>query len=173
MMTEPIPRTKLSDFSSPGAVATAWEEGRLRFADAELYWISSVRPDGRPHVTPLLGVWFDGTACICTGPDERKAKNLAANPQCVVTTGQNNLDGLDVVIEGRAVAEEDPTRLQAIAGTYERKYGSHFQPPDGTWEGLGDAIRTGEVVTYRITPAVAFGFGKGGTYSETRWLFES
>jgi hypothetical protein len=39
---------------------------------------------------------------FCTGSDERKAKNLEQNPQCILTASQNGLDGLDVVIEGHA-----------------------------------------------------------------------
>src|ERR1700674_770174 len=101
-MTEPDPVTELSAFNSPGAVPTAGEQGRNKLADAELYWVSTVRPDGRPHVTPLLGVWLAGAMYFCTGPDERKARNLTENPHCVLTTGHSTLEGLDLVIEGRA-----------------------------------------------------------------------
>ncbi len=69
-----------------------WSEGRERLEGAEVYWISTVRPDGRPHVTPLLSVWLDGALYFCTGPDERKAKNLVRNPHCILTTGCNALD---------------------------------------------------------------------------------
>lgn len=47
-------------FSSDGATRTGWAEARRRLEDAEVYWLSTVRPDGRPHVTPLLSVWLDG-----------------------------------------------------------------------------------------------------------------
>ena len=66
-------------FSSPGVSPTRWAEGRRRLEEAEVYWLSTVRPDGRPHVTPLLSVWLDGAMYFCTGPSERKAKNLARN----------------------------------------------------------------------------------------------
>jgi Pyridoxamine 5'-phosphate oxidase len=26
---------------------------------AGLFWVSTVRPDGRPHVTPVFAVWMD------------------------------------------------------------------------------------------------------------------
>ena len=54
-MTEPEPVTELSAFSSDDAISTEWGEGRRKLQDAEVYWLSTVRPDGRPHVTPLLG----------------------------------------------------------------------------------------------------------------------
>jgi nitroimidazol reductase NimA-like FMN-containing flavoprotein (pyridoxamine 5'-phosphate oxidase superfamily) len=88
-------------FSSEDAAPREWAEVSRHLNGAEVYWISTVRPDGRPHVTPLLGVWLEGALYFCTGPDERKAKNVARNPDCVLTTGCNALDeGLDVVVEG-------------------------------------------------------------------------
>src|ERR1017187_7176346 len=52
------------------AVQTEWSRGRAVVASAEVYWLSTVRPDGRPHVTPLLGIWLEGAFYFCTGPDE-------------------------------------------------------------------------------------------------------
>jgi len=43
---------------------------------AELYWLTTVRADGRPHVTPLVGLWIDDSFVFCTGPAEQKARNL-------------------------------------------------------------------------------------------------
>jgi hypothetical protein len=162
-VVEQEPAAELSPFSSPDAVQTEWSQGRAVVAGAETYWLSTVRPDGRPHVTPLLGIWLEGAFYFCTGPDERKAKNLLANRHCVVTTGRNTLDGLDLVLEGTAELTS--------ADTYESKYGAHFASPDGTWSGLGDAIRQAEALTYRVVPETAFGFGKGKPFSQTRWRF--
>jgi hypothetical protein len=69
-MAEPVPVTELSDFSSPNATPTEWSQARDELADAEVYWLSTVRPDGRPHVTPLLGIWLEDALYFCTGPDE-------------------------------------------------------------------------------------------------------
>ena len=170
-MAEPEPVTTLSAFSSPGATATPWSQARDELSGAELYWLSTVRSDGRPHVTPLLAVWLGGALHFCTGPDEQKAKNLSGNRHCVLTTGHSTLDGLDLVIEGTAHIVDDRAELGRVAGTYESKYGRHFAPPDGTWSGLGDAIRQAEVLVYRVAPETGFGFGKGGKFSQTRWHF--
>src|SRR5438067_6510946 len=103
-------------FSSDAATPTAWPAARRRLEDAELYWLSTVRPDGRPHVTPLIAVWLDDALYFCTGPSERKAKNLARNPHCILTTGSNALDeGLDLVVEGDAVQVSDDGNLRRIA----------------------------------------------------------
>ena len=116
----------------------------------QAYWLSTVRPDGRPHVTPLLGIWLEGAFYFCTGPGERKAKNLLANRHCVVTTGRNTLDGLDLVLEGTAEVTSDPTELGRVADTYESKYGAHLASPDGTWSGLGDATRPAQIAQLRV-----------------------
>jgi general stress protein 26 len=170
-MAGPDPLTELSAFSSPGATPTEWPQARNELADAELYWLSTVRPDGRPHVTPLLAIWLDGALYFCTGPDERKAKNLSANRHCILTTGQSTLEGLDLVIEGTAAVVSDRAELDRVATTYETKYGPHFAAPDGTWATLGDAIRQAEVLVYRVAPETGFGFGKGTLFSQTRWTF--
>ena len=118
-MTEPEPVTELSAFSSADAVPTEWPKGRSELQDAEVYWLSTVRPDGRPHVTPLLGIWLDSALYFCTGPDERKARNLARNPRCILTTGCNRLDGLDLVLEGQAAKVSEPAELRSVADTFE------------------------------------------------------
>ncbi|MHB8274789.1 MAG: pyridoxamine 5'-phosphate oxidase family protein [Dermatophilaceae bacterium] len=170
-MAEQEPVVELGPFSSAGAVPTSWRQARGALEDAQVYWLSTVRPDGRPHVTPLLGVWLHGALYFCTGPAERKAKNLARNPLCAVATGRNSLEGLDLVVEGAAAAVSDGNERQLVADTFESKYGSHFTAPEGTWFGLGDAIRGGDALVYRVTPSTAFGFGKGEQYSQTRFRF--
>lgn len=53
----------------------------------ELFWLSTVRSDGRPHVTPLVSVWMDYAALFTTEPGEQKTANLASHPQFVLSTG--------------------------------------------------------------------------------------
>ena len=98
-------------------MATAWEDTRRVLETAELSWISTVRADGRPHVTPLVAVWLDGALCFCTGAGEQKAVNLRGNPHVVLTTGCSRWEsGLDVVVEGEAVQVTDDERLRRLAG---------------------------------------------------------
>ena len=63
-------------FSDTDAVATGWDETRRLLETAELFWIVTVRADGRPHVTPLVAVWLDGALHFCTAQTEQKAVNL-------------------------------------------------------------------------------------------------
>src|SRR6476661_10829025 len=88
-------------FSDPDAGATPWVQAREVLETAQLSWITTVRTDGRPHVTPLVAVWLDDTLYFTTGATEQKGHNLDANPHVVVTTGCNRWDeGTDVVVEG-------------------------------------------------------------------------
>ena len=164
-------------FSSEDAAPRAWAEVRRHLEGAEVYWISTVRPDGRPHVTPLLSVWLDGALYFCTGPDERKAKNLQRNSQCVLTTGCNALgEGLDVVVEGKASRVTDDARLGRVADAYLSKYGDEWRYAvrDGAFYHDPGSLRgedPGAAWVYEVAPAKVFGFGKGEPYSQTRWRF--
>jgi general stress protein 26 len=155
-------------FSNESASATPWAEAVAALETAQVFWISTVRPDGRPHVTPLLSVWLDGALYFCTGPEEQKARNLARNRHCSLTTGCNALDeGLDLVIEGEAANVRDEAKLARIAALYESKYGEewHFDVRDGAFSHGG-----GKALVFEVAPTTAFGFGKG-TFSQTRWRF--
>ena len=169
-MADSTPQTRLDTrYSDPRATATAWPEAEARIARAELFWISTVRPDGRPHVTPLPAVWADGALHFCTGPEERKAHNLAANPHVTLTTGNNTWDkGYDLVVEGEAVRVTHEGRLRELAAAWEAKYGSfwHFEVREGAFHHGG-----GQAFVFSVAPRTVFGFGKGDPFSQTRWRF--
>ena len=65
-----------SRFSDPEAGPTPWRDAAQVLEQAELYWLTTVRADGRPHVTPLIGIAEDAAVYFCTGPREQKARNL-------------------------------------------------------------------------------------------------
>ena len=171
-MTEPKaePVAELdARFGDPGASPTPWSEARALLETAKVYWLSTVRPDGRPHVTPIAAVWVDGALHFTTGKAERKAKNLERNAQVVATTGSNLLEGLDVVVEGEAVLVTDEARLQRLADAYISKYDDLFVfhvRDKALWiEGSEDPG-----LAFELRPTKAFGFSKA-PYSQTRWRF--
>jgi nitroimidazol reductase NimA-like FMN-containing flavoprotein (pyridoxamine 5'-phosphate oxidase superfamily) len=157
-------------FSSDDAAATQWAEAVRRLESAEVAWLTSVRPDGRPHVTPLVFIWLDSALYFCTGEDERKAKNLVGNPHCIITTGCNALnEGLDVVVEGDAVRVRDEATLQRVAERFSSKYGPPFQ-----FTARDGALHSDEgntALLFEVAPVTAFGFGKGQSFSQTCWRF--
>jgi nitroimidazol reductase NimA-like FMN-containing flavoprotein (pyridoxamine 5'-phosphate oxidase superfamily) len=164
------PRAELDgSYSSPKARATPWAKARGVLEKAGVFWLSTVRPDGRPHVTPLVSVWLDGSLYFSTGPDEVKAKNLARNARCILTTGCNAFrKGLDVVVEGRAVAVTDDGRLRRLAALWDRKY-------DGFWQyEVRDGAfhhEAGKALVFRVAALRALAYGRGGKFSATRYRF--
>ncbi|WP_062204828.1 pyridoxamine 5'-phosphate oxidase family protein [Streptomyces sp. NBRC 109706] len=171
MTGEPTSTTLSREFSEPDARPTPWDTALRALTSAEVFWLSTVRPDGRPHVTPLLAIWQDGSAWFTTGAGERKAKNLAANPEVVLTTGRDTLDeGLDLTVEGRARRRTEAEPLRRLADAYAAKYG-----PDWAFEARDGALHHaegGSALLFEIVPSRVFGFAKGA-YSQTRWDFRS
>jgi Pyridoxamine 5'-phosphate oxidase len=165
---------KIHGFSDPGAEPTPWPAGLERVVTADTFWLSTVRPDGRPHVTPLTAVWHGDAICFSTGPGERKAKNLGQNPACILTTGCSDLaeGALDVVLEGVAEQITDDAELRPIAEAFTRKYGTQtwdYVVRDGAFahRSLG-----GRAVVFRVRPVRGLGFRKGDAFSQTTWRFE-
>lgn len=164
-----MPETELDlRFSEPGAVATDWATTRAALEAAQLSWLTTVRADGRPHVTPLVSVWLDDAAYFGTGPDEQKALNLAGNSAVVLTTGCSTWDrGLDVMLEGRAVRVTDRATLERLAEAWATKWDGQWQY-EATDEGLHHESGTAHV--FRVAPDKVLAFGKG-TFSHTRHRF--
>jgi PPOX class probable F420-dependent enzyme len=163
------PTTQLDErFSDPGATATPWSDARDVLASAELFWISTVRADGRPHVTPLVAVWHDEEVHFSTGADEQKARNIANDPHVVLTTGSTDWDGgIDVVVEGRARRVTERGVLEQLAAAWAQKW-------DGRWrfESTDDGFRDGDgglALVFAVRPTKVLAFAKG-TFGHTRYL---
>ena len=167
------PATKLDPrYSEAAAVATSWEETQQALETAELFWISTVRADGRPHVTPLVAVWTDGAMWFTTGTEEQKYLNLSVNPQVVLTTGCNSWEhGLDVVVEGEARHVTDQAALERAAKAWAVKWQGawQFTVRDGRFYNGGNADSPSEV--FSVTPARVFAHSKGAPFGATTHRF--
>lgn len=112
-----------------------WATVEARLVDEAQYWMATTRPDGRPHVVPRWGVWLDDALYYDGSPETVHARNLAANPACVLHLG----DGWDaVILEGRSHPSEPVTgELGArIAAEIGRKYGGKgYAPEADAWSG--------------------------------------
>src|SRR5215813_11979845 len=107
-MQDPTTTIDLAHSGSPDNVATPWEKTRRALETAEVFWLSTVRADGRPHVTPVAAAWLDGTLYFGTGSIAQKFKNLQGNPHVALTTGCNHLStGYDIMVEGDAAPVTD------------------------------------------------------------------
>jgi nitroimidazol reductase NimA-like FMN-containing flavoprotein (pyridoxamine 5'-phosphate oxidase superfamily) len=167
-MTQPTTRLD-PRFSDPGATATGWDQTRGALEAAQLFWITTVRADGRPHVTPLVAVWLEDAVHFCTGPQEQKAINLRGNPHVALTTGSGTWDsGLDIVVEGTAARVTDGPTLERLAAAWAAKW-------DGRWHFVARAggfhhQDGGEAWVYAVRPSKVLAFGKG-SFSHTSHHF--
>jgi hypothetical protein len=98
----------------------SWGHVAERMERARNYWISTTRPDGRPHAAPVWGVWVEGAFYFGTGRRSRKGRNLAVTPALTV-----HLESGDdvVIIEGVAEEVADRASLAAVDAAYRAKYG--------------------------------------------------
>lgn len=152
-------------YSQEGAAAIPWPTAILLLREAQLFWVSSVRSDGRPHVTPVVGVWLDSAFYFSSGPEEQKSKKLAANPHCAVTTGCNTWnEGVDIVLHGDVQIVRDLSHLHRVADGFLAKYGN-----DWAFEVNDDGTFSGPSLVYQLTTQV-LGFGKN-PFGHTRWDF--
>ena len=154
-------------FGDDGAEPTPWPTVVRVLEEAELFWISTVRDDGRPHVTPLPAIWRDGVLYFCTGDQEQKSANLRANPNCVLAAGTNQFhSGFDIVVEGVAERVTEHARLARLAALWKSKLDWDFGVGEDAF--TDPAGRAGLV--FGVAPAKVLAFGKG-PYTQTRYRF--
>jgi general stress protein 26 len=155
------------DFSEPGSEATPWETVDKALWDAEMFWLSTVRSTGAPHVTPLPAIWHEGVLYFCTGSLEQKTANLQHDPRCVLTTGTNALgSGLDVVVEGAAVRVTDHALLVTLAAIWKSKLDWDYTVGEDAYDdGVG---HIGYV--FGVAPVKVLSFHKK-PYVQTRYRF--
>lgn len=160
-MSEPkVTRPHMPGYGVPKDLdgARPWSWGEERFAASKNYYVATSRPDGRPHLMPVWAVWLDGRLYFSTGFEARKAKNLAANPACVIAT-----EGADeaVILEGMAARTHDREVIKAASKLYKAKYGEPMSEAiGGIWE---------------VRPSKAFAFVSSAdefSAAATRWVWE-
>jgi len=175
MTNDPVPELH-PEYSSAGAGATPWREVEAVLETAEIFWISTVRADGRPHVAPLPAMWLDRALHFSTGLEEQKGRNLGRNPNCVLTTGNNSYrHGLDVVVEGRAERVTDGETLQRLADLWQTKIGWPYDVVDGGFRHRPEgpqpeaADPAGVVPVFAVRPSKVLSFGRGEQFTQTRY----
>ena len=182
MTSERAPTTEEA-LVDEGGTTTSWDDARNRLADPEPgrhNWLATVRPDGGPHLMPVLTFWIDGALHFVAGEGTQKGRNLAADGRCVIGTESRGLPSLDIVVEGTAepLADEDTVRrltdmLIANGWPLEAR-GNEVHGPNAPTAGPPPYR------IFRVEPIQAFGLP--GTYgmeqfkqeelpSPTRWTF--
>lgn len=80
-------------------------------------WLTTINPDGGPHVMPVGVVPYGGSWYFTSGQVTRKSRNLSRDPRCVVSVAT---DPFDLVIEGAAERVTDADELSSVAEVYVR-----------------------------------------------------
>jgi len=165
--------------------AIPWPAARERLETPErgrTYWLATVRPDGRPHVMPLLRLWLDGAFYFITGEATRKGKDLARNPRCVIAASSHSLPALDLIVEGDARKVTDNATLHRVTDAYASTMQWELTVRDGAVFGP-NAPTAGPppYAVFALTPTTVFGLpgiagteegrGTAGAFSPTRWRF--
>lgn len=144
-----------------GLLPWSWAEQRLK--KSHNYWITTVKPDGCPHTMVVWGLWQDGRFLFSTGSQSRKARNLAANANCVVCT---ELAQEAVIVEGIAEIADVSVRRRFLP-VYEKKYKFDMGS-------MKDGILSMKEPVFAVRPRVAFGlWEKHFQGKSTRWKFKS
>ncbi|SRR5579871_25394 len=130
-----------------------WEWAEKRLSESHNYWISTVRPDGRPHCMGVWGVWAENQFWFSSGAQSVKTKNLLKNAYCVICTEDASQP---VVLEG--TARQITETPKAASAVYKAKYKYELDPAMGP--------------IFVVTPKVAFGLVEYQMMkTATRWKF--
>lgn len=133
----------------------SWKWAADRMVKSHQYWVATVRPEGRPHVMPVWGVWVQNAFYFSTGRKTRKAKNLSTNPRCVICSEDSEEA---VIAEGTASEMTDTKKLANVVKVYKKKYKVDIAAIDSP--------------IYCVQPGVVFGlFEKKFPTTATRWKF--
>jgi pyridoxine/pyridoxamine 5'-phosphate oxidase len=131
------------------------------------YWLATVRPDGRPHIAGVGALWVDGKFYFTSGAGTRKSRNLAENPNCVISVA---LGDLDLTVEGTATKVTDATTLQRMA----ERYAAQGWPARATGTALTAEYSAPSAGPppwdlFVMTPSKAFGVATAEPFGATRW----
>lgn len=162
---EPIPWSRASD--QLDAVTRNLEvEGHAPIT----YWLSTVGPDGTPHVAGVGAIWLDGAVYFTSGDGTRKSRDLAENPTCAFAVA---VPGLDLVLHGDAAKVTDEATLQRLATLYAAQ-GWPASVRDGALTADFSAPSAGPPpwYLYVMKPRKAFGVATAEPFGATRWRLE-
>jgi PPOX class probable F420-dependent enzyme len=142
----------------------SWDWAVERLEGAIHYWISTTRPDGRPHAAPVWAVWIDGVIAFEAGPESRRSRNIAANPAAVV-----HLEVGDdiVIVEGvaEAISRPDPAFAARLVTALNAKYGARY-------DYAYDAANWQDGGLYLVRPTRVLGWSGYHIQDATRWTLD-
>ena len=130
-------------------------------------WLTTINPDGGPHVTAVGVVQDNGGWYFTSGPATRKSRNLARDPRCVLSVAT---EPFDLVIEGVAERVTDGVELASVADAFALR----------GWpcEVAGDALTAAYSAqsagpppwrVYHVHPSTVFALGTSEPFGATKF----
>ena len=149
-----------------------WEDFEERLKKGGWFWLATVRPNGAPHLVPVLAAWSDPVLYVASKPTVRKSRNLEAEDRCVLSTDAGDLH---LVIEGRARRVRDQDGLARASAAFVAIHGWSTEITGDLLEAEYGAPTSGgpPYAVFEITPTKAFAFPTDGeSTTPTRWRFD-
>jgi hypothetical protein len=129
------------------SVTLDWAAVQGKLERAERYWFATTRPDGRPHVVPLDGIWFTDLWYFGGAPQAVHQRNLQHNRQAAIHLEDTVAA---VIVEGTAeFVTLTPDEARALAAASRAKYPSYGATPGGYASGV-----------WRLRPAVVLAWDR-------------
>ena len=163
---------KQTNLDGYGHLPLAWSRAEQQLAaggDSLTHFLSTVRPDGRPHVAGIGALWVEDRFYFTSGPATRKSRNLAHRADCVISV---KLPDLDLVVEGTARKVTDAPTLADLAERFAAQ-GWPATVEDGALTAPYSAPSAGPPPwhLFEFTPTTAVGVATAEPYGATRWDF--
>jgi hypothetical protein len=148
----------------------SWTAAADRLSKAGWFWLATVRPDGAPHMMPVMAAWSDPVLYVASNPGARKSRNLGHEDRCVISTDTGDLH---IVIEGRARRVDDADEMDRVAQTFSGRGWPTRGAGDLLDADFGAPTSGGPpFLVFGIAPTKAFAFPTDGEWTTpTRWRF--
>jgi pyridoxine/pyridoxamine 5'-phosphate oxidase len=147
------------------------EATRSETGHGSSWFVTTASPDGRPHAAGVGVFWDDEKLWFTSGPKTRKSRDIAKNPNVVLSVA---LKGLDLIVEGRATRVTDMAALERFA-KIARAQGWPAHAAAGALSAEYSAPSAGRPpwYLYVVTPVTAIGVATAEPHGATRWRFSS
>lgn len=118
-----------------------------RLRSDNVIWLTSVRPDGRPHSVIVWFYWNGTDILIFSKPNNQKLRNIKHNPHVLLALDNTNNGGDAITIDGTAELLDAKT-INVADPKYMQKYGAIMQRMG--WKAESMAAEYSQPI--RITP---------------------
>ncbi|MDT5148036.1 MAG: hypothetical protein QOC58_2681 [Mycobacterium sp.] len=133
-------------------------------------WLTTINPDGSPHVMPVGVNQHGGSWYFTSGPVTRKSRNLARDSRCVLSVATERFD---LVVEGAAERVTDATELTSVASAFTRDgWPCHVAGDAVTAEYSAPSAGPAPWFVYRVRPATVFALGTSEPFGATKFRLE-